>query len=111
MNEINILEKNGKADLLLSAPLASTLSPAPQLDPDDYREDIADLGMTEEQEAEFLHTLWAIMGHFARLGYSVDLCGLIFAEFNEASAPAPGNGTLLPSINMESASKPDGGSA
>lgn len=111
MSGIDILDNNGKAETISSASLAPTLAPAPQFDPEDYRRDIADLAMSEEQEAEFLHTLWSIMGHFARLGYSVDLCGLIFAEFNEASAPAPGNGTLLPSTNMESASKPDGGSA
>lgn len=106
MNEFNILDKIGTSELVSSAPLA----PAPEFDPEEYRENIADLAITEEQGTEFLHTLWSIMGHFARLGYSVDVCGLIFSEFNEASAPAPGNGTLPRSTNMESASKPDGGS-
>ncbi|MGY4748879.1 hypothetical protein ACVNHC_03345 [Pannonibacter sp. Q-1] len=111
MSGIDTIDNNSKAELISSASLAPALAPAPQFDPEDYRADIADLAMTEEQEVEFLHTLWSIMGHFARLGHSVDLCGLIFAEFNEASASAPENGTLLPSTNMESASKPDGGSA
>lgn len=80
-------------------------------DLDEFRGDLAELKLTEEQETELLSTLWQIMGFFARAGFEVDVCGLIFSAFNEASAPAPENGTLLPSINMESATKPDGGSA
>jgi len=111
MSGIQILDSNSKAELISSASVAPAPTQAPQFDPEDYRSDIADLALTADQEREFLETLWSIMGHFARLGYSVDVCGLIFSEFNEASAPARENGTLLPSTNMESASKPDGGSA
>lgn len=80
-------------------------------DAEEYRADLADLQLTEAQETEILEILWSIMGHFARLGYSVDVCGLIFTDFNEASAPTAADGKLSPSTNMESASKPDGGSA
>lgn len=78
---------------------------------DEYRADLDDLQLTDEQETEILEILWNMMGFFARTGFEVDVCGLIFSEFNEASAPAPGNGTMSPSTNMRSASKPDGGSA
>lgn len=81
---------------------------SPEFDLDDYRADIADLELTEAQETEFLETLWSIMGHFARLGFSADVCGLIFAEFNEASAKAAGNGKLAHSTNKESASTQPG---
>lgn len=111
MIEINILEKNGKSEPASSASPASALAPASKFDPDEYRADIADLALTKEQEAEFLQTLWSIMGHFARLGYAVDVCGLIFSEFNEASALAAADAKLPSSTNMESASKPDGGTA
>lgn len=85
--------------------------PTPVFDPTDYFDDMAELGLSNEQAIEILGILWQITGFFARTGFEVDVCGLIFDEFNEASAPAPGNGTMSPSTNKESATKPDGGSA
>lgn len=80
-------------------------------EPEEFRNDLADLQLTDEQEIEILEILWNMMGFFARTGFEVDVCGLIFDEFNEVSASTAGNGTMPPSTNMESASKPDGGSA
>lgn len=111
MNKMDVFETDSISGLGAPALRAQPLSPAPQLDLEDYRADIADFGMTPAQEAEFLQTLWSIMGHFARLGHSVDVCGLIFEEFNEASDPAVGTGNLMPSTNQESASETNGGSA
>ncbi|MGB3503428.1 MAG: hypothetical protein WBA44_17530 [Mesorhizobium sp.] len=71
---------------------------------DHYRDDLAELGLTVDQGRELLETLWSIMGYFARLGHSVDVCGLIFSEFNEASSPTDGTARLMHSTNMESAS-------
>jgi hypothetical protein len=55
------------------------------LDPDKYRGEIADLQLTEDQEREFLETLWSIMSSFAQLGFETDICGAIFGEFNSVS--------------------------
>lgn len=111
MSRIDIVELDGPTGALNSASKAHPPSISPEFDLEDYRADIADYGLTPAQEAEFLETLWSIMGHFARLGFSVDVCGLIFEGFNEASAPAARTGKLVPSTNMESASEPNGGSA
>ncbi len=88
-----------------------TSRPAPPLDMSEYRAELADLQLTEEQETEILEILWNMMGFFACTGFEVDVCGLIFDEFNEASASAAGNDKLTSSPDMESASKPDGGRA
>lgn len=111
MSRIDIVEVDGLTCELHTPSKSQPPSISPEFDLEDYRADIADLGMTREQEAEFLQTLWSIMGHFARLGHSVDVCGLIFEEFNEASDPAVGTGNLMPSTNQESASETNGGSA
>jgi hypothetical protein len=110
MSEIEIFDTTDPSCPATPFPLVQAQSTAPAFDVEEYRADISDLGLTGEQETEFLETLWSIMGHFARLGFSVDVCGLIFAEFNEASAPAAEDGKLVPSTNMESASEPSGDS-
>lgn len=86
-------------------------SPAPIFDPGEYLDEMSELGLSHEQATEILGILWQITGFFARTGFEVDVCGLIFDEFNEASASAVGNDTLTSSTDMESASKPDGGRA
>lgn len=78
---------------------------APALDRADYADDLDELGLTAEQEAEFLETLWSIMAFFARSGFEVDVCGLILGEFNRASAPEAADGNLKPSDKLE---KPSG---
>jgi hypothetical protein len=74
---------------------------APKLDPEEYRADLAELGLTEQQETEFLETLWSIMGTFARMGFAVDVCGSIFADFNQASTPESADGKLVSSTTKE----------
>lgn len=49
-------------------------------DPDRYREDIADLGLTTEQENEVLRVLFDIMRTFAEIGYGIDPVQAIFSE-------------------------------
>jgi hypothetical protein len=88
--------------------------PTPHLDPQDYLADLADMELTEEQAREFLETLWYIMGHFARAGFSsVDVCGLIFGEFNQAAGDGAGDVTLDHSTSTEMPSRHpgDGGDA
>ena len=110
MNKIDVIDLDGTSGS--NVPDMQPLSVTPKLDPDEYRPDLAGLGLTAEQEAEFVETLWSIMGHFARMGFSVDVCGLIFEEFNEASALAPGDGKLASSIQEETlAEQGQGGNA
>ncbi len=83
---------------------AAGILSAPHLDPADYLEDLAGLDYSDAQKRELLETLWSIMGSFARMGFSVDLCGLIFEGFNEASAPRPAHDTLTASTDRETPS-------
>lgn len=101
MNKIDVMDFDGASRPAATKPDMQPFAPAPTLDPEEYRADLASLDLSEEQETEFLETLWSIMGHFARMGFSVDVCGLIFEEFNEASALAPGDGKLASSIKEE----------
>lgn len=47
------------------------------LDPDDYREDLMEFGWSEEQENEFLETLWNICTTFVDIGFGLDPVQLI----------------------------------
>lgn len=99
------LETPDSTEAVIARPLFQ-----PVFDAEEYRADLAGLNLTEAQESELLETLWSIMGAFARMGFSTDVCGLIFKEFNEASAPESGDGNLLASTttNTETPAK-DGG--
>jgi hypothetical protein len=77
---------------------------SPCFDPADYADDLADFGLTEAQQAEFLEALWNIMGAFARMGFTVDVCGLILGQFNEAATPEYDNGKLHHSASKETPS-------
>lgn len=90
----------------LKTPSRIEIEPAPPLaapvfDPEEYRADLAGLNLSDAQETELLETLWHIMGAFARMGFTADVCGLIFDEFNEASAPESGDDKLLASSNID----------
>jgi hypothetical protein len=61
------------ADETLGAPLP--VSPAPELDLDKYRAEIADFQITDEQADELLLTLWSIMSAFVEFGFRADDCG------------------------------------
>ncbi len=43
-----------------------------QLDPDEYREDLAEFGLSKQQENELLQTLWNIMSIMVDIGWGVD---------------------------------------
>jgi hypothetical protein len=78
--------------------------PRPAPDLSRYRADLADFALSADQERELLETLWNIMSSMVELGFSVDVCGLLFEEFNGASAPESGRVTLLSSPNLETPS-------
>ena len=55
-----------------------------------YKEELAHLNMTEEQQEEFLRTLWDILSNLVHLKIDVasfDLCGQLLEGFNELAAP------------------------
>ena len=81
---------------------------APVLDPADYAAELAELKLTDQQAGEILEILWNMMGFFARTGFEVDVCGLIFQDFNEASAPGSGDGKLDHSTKQETPSNGSG---
>ena len=57
----------------------------PELDPTDYEEEMADFTLSEDQEGEFLTVMWSIMRSMAEMGFSIDVCGQLFGEFNDAA--------------------------
>lgn len=81
---------------------------APVFEPDVYREDMAGLGLCRDQETEILEILWSIMGHFARWGFNADVCGLMFQDFNQASANGSRNDRLSHSNRTDTLSDGSG---
>lgn len=86
----------------------ASLPAPPAFDPADYCADLADMSLSDEQEAELLQILWSMMGSFARMGIEADVCGLIFEGFNEAAEPRGGDGMLAHSTQKETPSEDDG---
>lgn len=54
--------------------------------PDDYRDDIAEFGLTKAQEDELLLTLWEMMRICVEIGYGVDIIHNVFNGLVENSA-------------------------
>lgn len=53
--------------------------------PDDYRDEIAEFGLTKEQEDELLLTLWEMMRMCVEIGYGVDVIHNMFNGLIEIS--------------------------
>jgi hypothetical protein len=70
--------------------------PRPALEPDParYRAALAEFDLTEAQETELLQTLWSIMHTFVEMGFTVDVCGQLFGEFNDVSGSETDNGKI-----------------
>lgn len=62
---------------------AGSFAPAPVFNVEDYRDDIAELGIPQEQAAEFLRTLWDIMRAFVELGWGVDSIHFALPELRD----------------------------
>ncbi len=60
-----------------------------QLDMDDYRDDLKNLDLTPEQEAELLTRLWEMMKSFVELGFGVDSMHLILPEIFNSTSQTP----------------------
>lgn len=81
-------------------------SPAHPLDM--YRPELRDMELTAAQETEILEILWSIMWHFAKMGQSVDVCGLFLSDANQASDGESAGGIIGPSPNKETPSTQGG---
>ncbi|PCJ99556.1 MAG: hypothetical protein COA45_05860 [Zetaproteobacteria bacterium] len=51
--------------------------PPPELDVEAYRDELASLGMTAEQEDKLLATLWDIMRTMVDIGYGMDAVQMV----------------------------------
>ena len=60
-------------------------------DPDKYRDGIAELGLTTEQENDMLEALWHIMKTFVEMGWGVDTVQLFLPELFEKPGLDSGN--------------------
>ena len=67
-----------------------TAWPTLKLDPDEYREDLAEFALTEEQENELLQTLWHIMSTFVDIGWGVDTIPLFLPDLFEKAGQDSG---------------------
>ena len=70
-----------------------------------YRKELRDMELTEDQETEILQILWTIMSHFARLGQTVDVCGLFFEDGTPSSDEVPEQGRIGLSTDKETPSR------
>lgn len=78
--------------------------PVPQVlefDPAKYMFEVNDFGLTETQAYDLLQTLWDIMKGFVQLGFDVELCGKLLAEFNSATADDPNHANIEHPNTME----------
>ena len=79
---------------------ADTASPTTALvrfDPDEYRGDLDELDITDEEKDELLRVLWNIMCSFVDLGWDVDAVSLVFQPDANASSPGGERQTTAPS--------------
>lgn len=60
-------------------------------EPDIYREDIASLNLTREQEDELLQTLWEIMRTMVEIGWGVDTINSLLPELFDNADQSPEN--------------------
>jgi len=72
-------------DLEAASRAASALDP----DLEQYRADLAEFNLTEEQETELLQTLWSIMYTFVEMGFSGNISEHLFEAFNAVSKDNP----------------------
>ena len=69
---------------LLSGSPSAIASHAPlKLDPEDFREEIAELELNDEQAHELLQNLWHIMSIFVDMGWGVDTLQLVLPELHK----------------------------
>ena len=55
-------------------------SAPPDFDFEDYRDELKDFDLTDEQAEEILHTLWNMMSAMVDLGWGVDTVQIVLPE-------------------------------
>ena len=61
--------------------------PKIKFDPEDYRDEIDEMDLSEEQAIEYLQTLWDIMYTMVNLGWGVEsVQNILPSEFEKASS-------------------------
>ena len=83
-------------DLKTNTPVTENnalFSPPPAFNPDDYRDELNDIDLTDEQAQELLSTLWNIMSTMVDIGWGLDatqlVLGQIFSEYRLSDPDAP----------------------
>jgi len=71
------------------------------MDADKYRDELADLDLTEDQVDELLAVLWDIMRRMVELGFSAEICGSITNALIEPSVSDADDGSLGHPSNKE----------
>ena len=61
-----------------------------KFDADEYRDDLAGLDMTKEQQDELLQTLWNIMSAFVDIGWGVDTVQMFLPDLFKNAGPDSG---------------------
>jgi len=81
MNEGNKLnDLNNLAASLGGSRIASKAYSNLALEPDQYRADLEEFNMTQEQENELLQVLWNMMSTMVEIGWGVDTVQIILPE-------------------------------
>ena len=62
----------------------SALQPL-RLDPEEYRDDLAEFDLTEEQQNQLLQTLWDMMSMMVDIGWGVDAVQMLLPHLFENS--------------------------
>ena len=75
------IETGTAADPADTAPAAAPFA----LDVAEYRDDLAEFNLTEDQQRVFLETLWSILSTFVDYGFRVDVCSILFRDFQDVS--------------------------
>lgn len=61
------------------------------LNPDEFRDDLAEFELTREQENELLQTLWNIMSTMVNIGWGVDSVQMLLPDLFEKAGDDYGN--------------------
>lgn len=92
-----------------SNPQGEVSLPALTLDPEKYRQGLAEFDMTPEQENELLAVLWNIMSNMVDMGFGIDSTQLVLSSLFENVEPGHHNKIEQrePSKNFNDAVKPN----
>jgi hypothetical protein len=79
INERRYILRDLKTNTLVTENNA-LFSPPPAFNPDDYRDELKDLDLTDEQAQELLSVLWNIMAAMVDMGWGLDATQLVLGQ-------------------------------